>query len=233
MTTNNSVDSPLAGTTGTGNFVGSNTPTVTTPKIITSILDTNGNIIENLAPIASAVNYIQVQNNATGANPVIFGTGSDTNVALQLNGKGTGGATVQGTSTNDNATAGYVGEFVSNIIAAASAVAAPNVTATNVTSISLTAGDWDVWGNVSTSSVPTATTAFAGWISSTSATLPDQSLYADITLATGTIAAGIGMSVPQRRFTLSATTTVFLSGEFSGTSGSGSICGGIYARRVR
>ena len=33
MTTNNSVNSPLSGTTGTGNFVGANTPTLITPVL--------------------------------------------------------------------------------------------------------------------------------------------------------------------------------------------------------
>jgi hypothetical protein len=52
------------------------------------------------------------------------------------------GAAIAGTNTNDSAAAGYVGEYVS------SAVTATNYGATGVwgdlTSISLTAGDWDV-----------------------------------------------------------------------------------------
>ncbi len=40
MTTNNSVNSPLAGTTGTGNFVGSNSPTLITPTLGAAIATT-------------------------------------------------------------------------------------------------------------------------------------------------------------------------------------------------
>ena len=44
MATNDSVNSSLSGTTGTGNFVGNTSPTIVTPKI-NSVLDTNGNTI--------------------------------------------------------------------------------------------------------------------------------------------------------------------------------------------
>src|SRR4051794_20328149 len=40
--------------------------TLTSPKIGTSILDTNGNIILGVTPIASAANYIGIQNNTAG-----------------------------------------------------------------------------------------------------------------------------------------------------------------------
>jgi len=45
---------------------------------------------------ASAVNYLSLTGNATGAAPTISATGSDTNVALALAGKGTGDITLNG-----------------------------------------------------------------------------------------------------------------------------------------
>src|SRR4029077_4886616 len=49
-----------------------------------------------------------------------------------------------GTATNDNATAGNVGEYIESVIPAGAAIAITSATNTNLTSISLTAGDWDV-----------------------------------------------------------------------------------------
>jgi hypothetical protein len=179
---------------------------------------------------ASAVNYFSFINNIAGSPPSISAVGGDTNIILQLGGKGTGGAAVKGTSTNDNATAGFVGEFVSSVIPFSSSVSLTNLAAADVTSISLTAGDWDVWGNIHTE-FPSNGTAIYGWTSATSATLPDSSLY-NAVVPVGGIGSS-GQSVPYKRYSLASTTTIYLStfGQFS--TGTASACGGIYARRVR
>lgn len=143
----------------------------------------------------------------------------------------TGG--IVGTATNDSAGAGYVGEFISSVIASGSATAVAINTPVNLTSISLTAGDWDVWGNFSFVSSGTGSTNFAGWLSSTSATLPDASIYMSIASAGGAILTNSGFVVPQQRFSLAGTTTIYISVYNTAASGSGAACGGIYARRVR
>ena len=139
-----------------------------------------------------------------------------------------------GTTTNDNAAAGSVGQLISSIIAAGSAVSIGDNLAHNVTSISLTAGDWDVWGNVGVI-FSTDGQGLAGWVSSTSATVPDASLYNYLNLAGGGTLLGpfTGTSVPEQRFSLSASTTVYLSVSAGFASGSASAYGGLYARRVR
>lgn len=138
-----------------------------------------------------------------------------------------------GTQTNDNAPAGSVGELISSVIASGSAVTQTFNTAVNVTSITLTPGDWDVWGNVAFPTIGTAWQAIAGWVSTTSATIPDNSLWAAIGLSTGTFGASSGIPVPQQRFSVNTNTTVYLSSFGNGSSGNGTVCGGIYARRVR
>ncbi len=182
---------------------------------------------------ASAVNYIGLTNNTTGNRPLISAGGSDTNIELQLIGKGTGGVLTQGTSTNGVGAAGYVGEEIESIIANASAVNVPTATSTNVTSISLTAGDWQVWGNVNGSTFGTTPTAFFGWISTSSASAPDQSLYNGLSLTTGILVTGTGFEVPSKRISLAATTTVYLSTFMIFAAGTQSVCGGIFARRLR
>jgi hypothetical protein len=71
-------------------FTGVNT--FTSPKIITDISDTNGNELLKVTATASAVNEITVANAATGNNPVLSATGSDTNIGITLTPKGTGDA---------------------------------------------------------------------------------------------------------------------------------------------
>lgn len=60
----------------------------------------------------------------------------------------TGGVAIQGTNTNDSATAGYVGQTLSASLASGSAVSLVNDTGKTVTSISVTAGDWSCSGQV-------------------------------------------------------------------------------------
>lgn len=64
--------------------------TLTSPKVGTAILDTNGNEVIKTPATTSAVNEITVTNAATGNAPVISATGGDTNINLDLSGKGTG-----------------------------------------------------------------------------------------------------------------------------------------------
>jgi hypothetical protein len=89
MTTINATGNGLTGATGSGSFVGSTSPTITTPQIA-QINDTNGNAILGLNPIPSAVNFVYINNNATGSPTAIGTTGSDPNVALDIICQGTG-----------------------------------------------------------------------------------------------------------------------------------------------
>lgn len=140
-------------------------------------------------------------------------------------------AGIIGTTTNNNANAGSVGEFMSSIVLFASSVSLSNNVAKDITSLALTAGDWDVWGNVNVHYTGLGA-QLIGWISSTSATVPDHAFFIDM----GIPAAGSnlnGGTVPQLRFSLAAPTTVYLSCQASFTSGGASGCGALYARRRR
>jgi len=141
---------------------------------------------------------------------------------------------INGTTTNDSAGAGYVGQFVTSHIATASAVSISNTTATDMTSISLTAGDWDVWGNIFFTTGGTAALAsfYQCWISTSSATQPETSLLNEIYSNAGTL-INIGMNAPTIRISIASTTTVYLSGYVNNSTGSITMCGTLSARRVR
>jgi hypothetical protein len=88
----------ITGYTGSGaNVVLPNSPTLTTP-IIAQINDTNLNANLKLNSIASAVNQVTIENAAANNPPHIYATGTDTNIGLHLQAKGTGYVKVQDTT---------------------------------------------------------------------------------------------------------------------------------------
>ena len=237
MSTNNAVNVTLSGQTGTVNFVGSTSPTLVTPTLgvatATSlkfsgnngIIDSNGNEMIALSPTSSAVNYFQVTNAATNNPPILGAVGSDSNIVLEFQGKGTSGCAIQGTTAGGNAAAGYVGEYIS---ATNSGSTVTSGVASDITSISLTAGDWDVNGNIF--GVGSGSTTFvSAWTSTTSASAPVAPLFNEISIAGG---FAFGINAPYNRLSISSTTTVYLSGTISGV-GTMTAYGKIQARRVR
>jgi hypothetical protein len=145
----------------------------------------------------------------------------------------TGGVDIEGTNTNDDAGAGQVGQIIESTVLAGSAVSLTTATAANITSISLTAGDWDVWGSVCSNPSSTAT-YYYGWISTTSATVPTAPNGGAIAVIQVSFASAAGQFIPvgQRRLSLASTTTVYLSMQ-SAFAGTNAGYGYIGARRVR
>lgn len=141
---------------------------------------------------------------------------------------------VPGTSTNDNSAAGKVGEVILSTVAV-STVSLSTGTAANITSISLTAGDWDVYGLIDYHPGGSTTASYLqGGISQTSGTLGSQETIASDPFA---IAAGLGVDpgivVPPQRVNLASTTTVYLVAK-AGFALSTLTGGGIlWARRAR
>jgi len=87
MATINAVGVGLSGASGTGNFAGNNSPSLTTPKI-NQVNDVNGNPSLAFNAASSAVNYLAVGNSAAAA-PVFFqALGNDTNIAISYVSKG-------------------------------------------------------------------------------------------------------------------------------------------------
>jgi hypothetical protein len=141
-----------------------------------------------------------------------------------------------GTTTNDSAAAGYVGEYVSSTVASPGTSLAVSGTVYNVTSISLTAGDWDVSGIVFyDSATGTVNVAFAqSGISLVSATqsatfIPFSQTY-NSTIASIAYASQL---TGTWRVSLSATTTVYLLARAGYSVQTPFAFGTLRARRVR
>ena len=96
-----------------GDVVVTNATQTLTNKTITGLLmseiaDTNGNEIFKFTATSNAVNELTVANAATGGDPTITASGSDSNIDITLSPKGsgvvniTGNINVTGTSTTVN-----------------------------------------------------------------------------------------------------------------------------------
>jgi hypothetical protein len=142
----------------------------------------------------------------------------------------TGG--IVGTTTNNNANTGSVGEYLT---ATTTAVSVSNGVAKTITSEALTAGDWDVWSYCSFSpagaaaptqlvcGVNTATNAFGAYFQNvqccSSGTFP--------------VTTGQNLQSVLTRVTLASSGTAYCIGQMAFSSGTATIDCSIFARRVR
>src|SRR5882672_3289131 len=116
-------------------------------------------------------------------------------------------AGIVGTTTNNDANAGSIGEYIT---ATGSSVSATSGTGLNITSISLSAGDWDVSGAAAIN--PAASTVLGTFLASSSTTsattmMPPRRLQTN----SNPTGAYLSLPVPSMRFSLSTTTTVYLA----------------------
>jgi hypothetical protein len=139
-----------------------------------------------------------------------------------------------GTTAADDATAGNVGEIITSTVAIGAGPSLSTGSPSNVTNISLTAGDWDVSGEVVfefTSATQSGDSIAA--LSPASATLngdiPDG--YNGLRLTTTTCKTSIALA-PQR-FSQSGTLTRYLVAQATFSAGSCKASGIIRARRIR
>ena len=125
-----------------------------------------------------------------------------------------------GVTDGSDAAAGQIGEYLS---ASGGSVALANNVVGNVVSLDLTAGDWDVAGNVQFTAGSGNHNLFGAGVGGidtfTQSTFP-------------TTAVSVGISPATQRYNVTATTTVWLMAQAS-FSGSVTATGSIRARRMR
>ncbi len=147
----------------------------------------------------------------------------------------TGGTAITGTNTNDSAAAGVVGEYVTAAVLSGSAISLTTATTANITSISLTAGDWDVSGVVSF--IPTASTNIGVLASGSSAVSATVSTDEGATTRVSPVAVPgalvQSLALTQQRYSLASTTTIYLIARASFTVSTLTAYGTISARRIR
>jgi hypothetical protein len=136
-----------------------------------------------------------------------------------------------GTIAADNAPAGTVGEIIDSGYLTGVAIA--TATNTNLATISLTAGDWDIYASIVGQPAGTTTTQYTGGgISFVSATLPANN--ADyFFMPAGVAGASTGGACPIVNKNISATTTVYLVGLIGYSVSTLTAACRLYARRRR
>lgn len=175
---------------------------------------------------------------STGGNTLRISTGGLNNVTISTTAVLLGLPTsLAGTTTNDSAAAGFVGQFVS------ATVGNVNSTGTgqwfDVTSISLTAGDWDVTGMANESNNGGTWTTGALGISTTTGNSPTglvsgESLISGSWASSSTTPTSVCFTVMPVRFSLAATTTIYLKCQLSFSAGTARVEGAsLRARRIR
>lgn len=199
---------------------------------------------------ANGANWTLIGSLPTGtgtSGDIIFQTGVKTGsgttqgtptTALTIKGENAG-VIIKGTNTNDDAASGFVGEIISSTIASGSAVSLTTATTANVTSITLTAGDWDVTGVFAALSNAGTNIAYISTsISTTSAT--NDATPGRLSLlsyqAAGVVPSGVNITIPlpTARITVaSGTQIVYLTTNCSFSVSTLSGYGIIRARRIR
>lgn len=134
-----------------------------------------------------------------------------------------------------------LGTLVTSSVPSSSAVSLTTATPANITSISLTAGDWDISGVIDFSpAATTSVTNITASVSLTSATLSGQTggsgLGTDPTMAwnqAASVPVGVmAMEVPTVRLSITKTTTVYLVAQATFTVSTMTAYGTIRANRV-
>jgi hypothetical protein len=135
-----------------------------------------------------------------------------------------------GIASNTAASAGNVGEYITSSVASPGSAISNNVAA-NITSVSITAGDWDCRGNAYVAPGGTITQVEA-YITQTTAADPTRPNGGGQAQWSGSTTSAIGVGIPTMQQIVSGTTTVFL-GIDSQFTVSATAFGFIGCRRVR
>ena len=124
----------------------------------------------------------------------------------------------QNTFTYDSATLAFipaVGQYIEAEVTTASPLSLTTAVTSDITSISVPAGEWDVFGVFGIITATTTNVTLAtGWSSPTTAAFPDNNSYSrPIAVASGIVPGNTVQThpIPTLRFSLSETTTIYLS----------------------
>lgn len=184
---------------------------------------------------------LTVQGHGTQTSDVLLVEKSDGTDLLNVT--NVNGTHIRGTTTNDAAAAGFVGESMSNTSAGATAGAASGYT--TILSLSITAGDWDVAAYINAEAASGTTLSLnqnnmdmvinTTLNSGTGGTIGLNQMFGSLT---NTIAPGAGVrysycSIPSYRISVNSTTSYYVNVrmEYGGTAPL--IAGAFVARRVR
>lgn len=199
------------------------------------VKDASGNLI-------STTDNITASGNGGDMQASVYDPGSiqeqlvGINAAQTLSNKILNIPDIVGVTNGSNANTGSVGEILESTVLVGAAVSLTSNVAANITTIALTPGDWDIWGNIALS--PGGSTTYnsvSGWInivSATAPTIPGQGAYF-IHNNTFTTGAGAVFPVGVIRLNPSNSTNLYLSTRIVFAASTMAAYGYLAARRRR
>lgn len=137
---------------------------------------------------------------------------------------------------------GKIGEVLSSVVISSSAVSVTTATPVNITTLALTAGDWEIsWSAFIQPAAGTAVTIMQAGVGTTTATLPALTLatplpYASFVQASATPGSGtipISLTSGSIQINISAATTYYLVTSDTFSASTLTAFGWIKARRIR
>jgi hypothetical protein len=203
------------------NTSGNITPAISR-SLLSDILNNVWTLQDAQTVSGSPITFVSI---ALGLSGILYGNGASSVSALSP-------GQIPGSATNDSATAGNVGEYIT---ATGTAVSLTTATVTNITSILLSAGDWDVWGEVwFNPAASTTISEFAVGSSSVSGILPTPPAGGlneiNATFVTGSSNA---LPVGVERYSVAGPTVVYLVALAGFAVSTMAATGKIAARRAR
>lgn len=193
--------------------------------ISTGVSGLGANVATFLATPSSA-NLINAVSDETGSGALVFATSPTITTPR-----------IVGVTNASSATAGDVGEYQSVTVLSGAAVALTSTVVANITSLSLTAGDWDVMGNcVWQGTGSTSWTQIDAQINTSSAafaTFPCSGAAMRHTTAALVASTPFVHTLGNLRFNVSGTTSVFLNASATFSASTASAYGFLGARRRR
>lgn len=173
---------------------------------------------------------------STGTGSVVLSTAPefDTSIGFADTTKG-----ILGTTTNNDADAGYVGEYLTQSIPFSSPVSLTSSVARDITKFTLLpAGDWNVWGETLISGTASAAAAAQIGISLVSATFESEpsdgfAYVSDRGTASFAASGAARQTSGIARISLASAADVFLVASCVFSGGTANASGAIKARRAR
>jgi hypothetical protein len=150
---------------------------------------------------------------------------NDTSVATTAFVKSQGYSRSAGVTDGSSAAAGQIGEYLT---ATGASILLTTTTSASCGTLSLTAGDWDVWGLISYAMSVACTNIYATINTAVSFANPYTSIS-----STGATITNTQLAAPMVRISLTATTTVYIVAQALFSSGTVNAQGTLWARRVR
>lgn len=192
--------------------------------------------LTNHVEFLSSASNRNATNNAVLTDSPIFTGNYGINLSTSNPSIITGPTAIGGTITNNSASAGFVGEYIESVISTATNVPGATTVWGNMTSISLTAGDWEVTLNVNfvNNGATVETFAFAAISINSGVTTTDQVIGSNQqSTFVPTSSRDSFVAISNYRLSFASTTTVYAKCDLDYATGNPQYRCRISARRMR